>query len=133
MRIRFQDLLLERNDLKVVATCRQIVELATVILGAICFLISVSSMLGLLTLPSSVWLLPTMVVLGTALLTFSFTSFYFRQEELSLDRRWRSHSLRCTDLIESLQNLLQLKYNKERRVRFRVNPLPILSNAQSVG
>ena len=89
MKLRFNHLLLERDGLKVVSTRRQIAELVTAVCG---------------------WLLPTITVLGAAFLTFSCTSAYFRQEELVLDRRWRSYSLRCTELIADLQYLLQKKH-----------------------
>lgn len=129
MRLRFDHLLLERNHLKVAATHRQIVELVTAILGGVCFLVFLAVLLGGLGLPHSVWLLPSIAVLGAAFLTFSFTSAYFRQEELDLDRRWRSYSLRCTDLIADLQNLLRLKY-KKKRLHSRVEALSDLQEAQ---
>ncbi|AQT77221.1 hypothetical protein B1F83_00865 [Chlamydia gallinacea] len=110
MKLRFNHLLLERDGLKVVSTRRQIAELVTAVLGVICFLVSVVAIFCWLPLSCGGWLLPTITVLGAAFLTFSCTSAYFRQEELVLDRRWRSYSLRCTELIADLQYLLQKKH-----------------------
>lgn len=109
VKLRFSRLLLERDGLKIISTRRQIAEFVTAVLGVICFLASIVAILSGLSL-SYGWLLPTITVLGAAFLTFSCTSAYFRQEELVLDRRWRSYSLRCTELIADLQYLLHKKH-----------------------
>ncbi|QVE49618.1 hypothetical protein SBV42_05235 [Chlamydia crocodili] len=117
IRTRCDNLTLEMNRVRVVPTCRLVIEIATAILGAACFALAVALATGLLIVSCSIWLVPTGFALGSALLTFAITSALLRQGELKLERSWRSHAMRWNYFANDLQHALKIAKHKRSAER----------------
>ncbi|WP_259431296.1 hypothetical protein [Chlamydia abortus] len=101
IRSRCSDLVMVMNQRAlVVPRCRVVLELAAAIIGTGCLALSTASLTGLVA--SSIWLVPTGCVLGTALLTFAITSVFLRQGELRREREWRSLIMRWYHQVSDL-------------------------------
>ncbi|WP_375793512.1 hypothetical protein O1W69_05310 [Chlamydia sp. 12-01] len=117
IRERCDNLTLEMNKVRVVPTFRLVIEIVTAILGATCFVLAVAVATGLLSVSCSIWLVPTGIALGSALLTFAITSGIFRQGELKRERSWRSHAMRWHSFANDLQLILATKLKRSNKTQ----------------